>query len=87
MEPNNKVALAPTKFQPNATNNTDNAQLAGLLVVAGLGIAAVVYVVKISPDLANVAPAGITAISGIVLAAIGAITVAIRKRRTRTGRS
>ncbi|WP_174534746.1 hypothetical protein [Micromonospora chalcea] len=87
MEPNTKVVATTTKFQPNATNNTENAQLAVLVFVAGLGIAAVVYVAKMSTDLDHVAPAAITAISGMVLAAIGAITVAIRKRRTRTGRS
>ncbi|MFG1675741.1 hypothetical protein [Micromonospora sp. NPDC049282] len=78
--------MLPAIREP-ATNNTGNAQVAGVLIVAGLGIAAVVYMVKLSGNFANVASAGITAISGIVLAAIGAITMAIRERQTRTGRS
>lgn len=70
--------------QPGGPGSTENALIAGLLLVTVLSIGALLCIVLSSAEeMGNVAPVAIPAISGIALAAIGAIAVVLRKRPPR----
>ncbi|MEU7172710.1 hypothetical protein ABZ949_14625 [Micromonospora tulbaghiae] len=88
MQPQPTVVPTTTKFQSNATNDTENALITAVKTITLIPIGAVLLVTLASgPDIGAVAQPAIGAISGVAVAAIGAITVAMRMRRTRTRRS
>ncbi|MEU9742894.1 hypothetical protein AB0E12_27305 [Micromonospora chersina] len=77
-----------TKFQSNATNNTENALITALTIITVIPIGALLWIVLASgQNMGDVAQVAIGAISAVAVASISAVTVAIRKRRARTGRS
>ncbi|MFI6759447.1 hypothetical protein ACIBF5_09950 [Micromonospora sp. NPDC050417] len=82
------VTTGTGQSQKHSPVSAEKALVGGLLLVTCTAIGAMLWIVLVSGQhIGAVAQVAITAISGVALAAIGALTVALQKRRTRTTRS
>ncbi|WP_431936846.1 hypothetical protein [Micromonospora sp. RP3T] len=82
----NKLATTSTKYQSNATNDTEKPLIGALMIITVISIGALVYVVRISPDMGAVAPVVVPTIGTITVAAISSLTVVLRRRPHRSRR-
>ncbi|MEU7926925.1 hypothetical protein [Micromonospora sp. NPDC049107] len=68
-------------------NGTEKLLIAALIAAEIIAVAPLIYIVKLSgPELGGIAQVAVTTIGTITLAVVGAITLALRKRATRSRR-
>jgi hypothetical protein len=73
------VPRRPATYQSNRTSDTDKVLVGALVLVVMTGLGSLVYVVKLAGNITDVATVVVPAISAIVLAAVSAIAVVLRR--------